>query len=93
LGGAWLESPFYIQGTKHSVTNCRYGYLIIAGMQKTIEDWRTEHFANLGYNQAQIEEYMAIVDLARRIGKQSPKPEKVVNEMFARTSRRIGSVL
>ena len=71
-GGAWIVSPYYVQGTRHAVTNCRYGYLAIGCCVHTYAYW-IEHAAAIGrangYTAAQIAEYRAIIQLMATIGK------------------------
>jgi hypothetical protein len=71
-GNAWETSPLYIQGTKHSVTNCAYGQLAIGCQVRTFAEWKAEYKVigkAADYTTAQIKEYGLLIALAIKAGK------------------------
>jgi len=71
-GDAWETSPLYIQGTKHSVTNCAHGKLAIGCQVHTFAEWKKNYKAigkAAGYTSAQIEEYGEYIKLALKAGR------------------------
>ena len=59
-GDSWSTSPLYIQGTKHSITNCAYGKLAIGCEVHTFEEWKSmykEIGKKNGYTEEEIKEY------------------------------------
>ena len=71
-GDAWEQSPLYIQGSRHSVTNSSHGKLNIGCIVLTFKEWKKQFRAigkREGYTPAQIKEYGAIIALATKIGK------------------------
>ena len=71
-GNAWEQSPLYIQGSRHSVTNSSHGKLSIGCITLTFKEWKKQFRAigkREGYTPAQIKEYGAIIALATKIGK------------------------
>ena len=71
-GDAWKQSPLYIQGTRHALTNSRKGYLQIGCYEKTFQDWK-KHYTAIGhaegYTSDQIKEYGQLIDLFVALGK------------------------
>ena len=71
-GGAWDKSPLYIQGTKHTLTNCKYGYIQIGCECHTFDEWK-EKAQEIGkeyrYTPDEITEYLNYIDLFGKIGK------------------------
>ena len=71
-GNAWVSSPLYIQGTKHSMTNSRYGYIAIGCHEHTFEYWQ-EHYKAIGraegYTKEEIEQYGLFIQMFSKIGK------------------------
>jgi len=69
---AWMETPLFIQGTKHGVSNSSYGKLSIGCVTLTFAEWK-KHYRVIGkregYTEKQIKEYGAIIALATKIGK------------------------
>jgi hypothetical protein len=71
-GDAWVETPLFIQGTKHGVSNSSYGKLSIGCVTLTFAEWKKQYRAlgkREGYTEKQIKEYGAIIALATKIGK------------------------
>ena len=69
---AWMETPLFIQGTKHGVSNSSYGKLSIGCVTLTFAEWKKQYRAigkREGYTEKQIKEYGAIIALATKIGK------------------------
>jgi len=72
FGDAWETSPFYIQGTKHAVTNSAYGKLTIGCITLTFAEWKKQAKKlgkENGYTAAQVKEYGLIIELATKLGK------------------------
>jgi hypothetical protein len=71
-GNAWETSPLYIQGTKHSITNCAYGQLAIGCQVHTFAEWK-RHYKAIGkangYTEDQIKEYGLHIAHAIKVGK------------------------
>ena len=71
-GDAWVETPLFIQGTRHGVSNSSYGKLSIGCVTLTFAEWKKQYRAlgkREGYTEKQIKEYGAIIALATKIGK------------------------
>ena len=71
-GDNWAQSPLYIQGSRHALTNSRKGYIQIGCHEHTFEFWKKHGEAiarTEGYTSEQIEEYGKLVDLFIAIGK------------------------
>ena len=69
---AWMETPLFIQGTKHGVSNSSYGKLSIGCVTLTFAEWKKQYRVigkREGYTEKQIKEYGAIIALATKIGK------------------------
>ena len=69
---AWVETPLFIQGTRHGVNNSSYGKLSIGCVTLTFAKWKKQYRAlgkREGYTEKQIKEYGAIIALATKIGK------------------------
>ena len=69
---AWVETPLFIQGTRHGVSNSSYGKLSIGCVTLTFAEWKKQYRAigkREGYTEKQIKEYGAIIALATKIGK------------------------
>ena len=66
-GGAWGTSPLQIQGSRHTLTECKKGFLQIGCKCYTFEEWEL-HFEAIGkaegYSEDQIQEYKSYIDLA-----------------------------
>jgi carbonic anhydrase/acetyltransferase-like protein (isoleucine patch superfamily) len=78
-GDAWENSPLYIQGTKHGITNCAYGEIAIGCQVHTFAEWKKNYKAigkAAGYTPAQIKEYAAHIALIVKLGKKSKKENK-----------------
>ena len=72
FGDAWMETPLFIQGTKHGVSNSSYGKLSIGCVTLTFAEWKKQYRVigkREGYTEKQIKEYGAIIALATKIGK------------------------
>ena len=72
LGDAWVETPLFIQGTNHGVSNSSHGKLSIGCVTLTFAEWKKQYRAlgkREGYTEKQIKEYGAIIALATKIGK------------------------
>jgi hypothetical protein len=79
FGNAWETSPLYIQGSRHSMTNCAYGYIAIGCHVHTFAEWKKEYKdigKQAGYTPAQIKEYAAYIALVIKHGKKATKKEK-----------------
>lgn len=71
-GDAWEKSPLYIQGTKAPLTNCKYGYIQIGCICKTIKDWEKDYKKigeENGYSDSEIKEYGEYIKLFKKVGK------------------------
>jgi len=69
---AWVETPLFIQGTNHGVSNSSHGKLSIGCVTLTFAEWKKQYRAigkREGYTEKQIKEYGAIIALATKIGK------------------------
>ena len=78
-GDAWENSPLYIQGTKHGITNCAYGEIAIGCQVHTFAEWKKNYKAIgkvAGYTPAQIKEYAAYIALIVKLGKKSKKEKQ-----------------
>ena len=66
-GDAWGTSPLQIQGSRHTLTECKKGFLQIGCKVYTFEEWEL-HFEAIGkaegYSENQIQEYKLYIDLA-----------------------------
>jgi len=71
-GDAWVSSPLYIQGTKHSLTNSKYGHIAIGCHENTFAYWQ-EHYKAIGraegYMKEEIEQYGLFIQMFVKIGK------------------------
>jgi len=71
-GNAWVSSPLYIQGTRHSLTNSKYGYIKIGCYEHTFTYWQ-EHYKAIGraegYTPEEIDQYGLFIRLFAKIGK------------------------
>jgi hypothetical protein len=76
-GNAWDHSPLYIQGTRHSLTFCKFGWLQI-GCHGKLVTWWLENYKEVGvkegYTPEQIEEYGQYIELFAK------RPEAKINE-------------
>ena len=75
-GDAWEESPLYIQGTKHSITNCAYGQIAIGCQVHTFAEWKAKYKAigkAAGYTAAQVKEYGLLIAVVTKLGKKAIK--------------------
>lgn len=64
-GGVWGQSPLYIQGSKHAVTNCAPGKISVGCEVHSFDDWRANYQTigrQHGYTNAQIAEYGRILE-------------------------------
>jgi hypothetical protein len=71
-GDAWKTTPLFVQGTKHSATNCKHGWLAIGCQIRTFDDWKANVEAiaeENGYTKEEAAEYRAIVDFMVKVGK------------------------
>jgi len=71
-GGHWDMAPIYIQGSRHSATNCAPGRISIGCENHTFSEWQ-QQYALIGkhqeYTPEEIEEYKTIVDEICKNGK------------------------
>lgn len=71
--GHWERSPLYVIGSKYPVCNAKAGYAQIGCKTAPFKWWTSpagELFAkDHGYNEAEIREYRAIIELMQKIGK------------------------
>ena len=71
-GNAWVSSPLYIQGTKHALTNSRYGYISIGCHEHTFEYWQ-DNYKTIGYAEGytseEIEQYGLFIQIFVKIGR------------------------
>ena len=71
-GDAWVETPLFIQGTRHGISNSKHGYLSIGCVTLTFAEWKKQFRAigkREGYTTAQIKEYGRHIAYATRVGK------------------------
>ena len=71
-GYTWEQSPLYIQGTRHALTNSRKGHIAIGCHDYTFAYWKKHYKAigrKEGYGKEQIEEYGAYIELFCKVGK------------------------
>lgn len=71
-GDAWDRSPLFIVGSRHSLTNCKKGYIQIGCHCKTIEWWYKNYKAvgkKEGYSEIEMKEYFEYIKLFKKIGK------------------------
>ena len=71
-GDAWEKSPLFILGSRHSLTNAKYGHIQIGCHCKEIKWWQ-ENFRDIGkkegYTPEEIEEYGLYIELFAKVGK------------------------
>ena len=72
-GDKWESSPLYIQGSKHSLVNCKFGHIKIGCKTETFSWWQSPAaiiFArNSGLTESEIKEYKDYIDLFVKFGK------------------------
>ena len=72
FGNAWVETPLFIQGTRHGISNSKHGYLSIGCVTLTFAEWKKQ-FRAIGkrerYTTAQIKEYGLHIAYAIKVGK------------------------
>ena len=72
FGDAWKQSPLYIQGTRHPITNSKYGELTIGCHDHPFKYW-LKHYKAIGkangYTKEQIKEYGVLIATAVKIGR------------------------
>ena len=71
-GNAWDKSPLYIQGSRHSLTNCKRGFIQIGCQCHSFCEWREnadEIGVGAGYTAEEIAEYKAYIDLFVLVGR------------------------
>ena len=71
-GNTWKTSPLYIQGSKWSLTNCKYGYIQIGCHCKSIDWWVANGLSIAkieNMSDDEINEYTAYIKLFQLIGK------------------------
>ena len=72
FGAAWETSPLYIQGSRHSVTNCAHGSIAIGCQVHTFAEWKAKYKTigkAAGYTAAQIKEYSHHIAYVIKVGK------------------------
>ena len=72
FGNAWVETPLFIQGTRHGISNSKHGYLSIGCVTLTFAEWKKQFRAigkREGYTAAQIKEYGLHIAYAIKVGK------------------------
>ena len=71
-GDAWEQSPLYIQGTRHPITNSKYGELTIGCHAHPFKYW-LKHYKAIGkangYTKEQIKEYGVLIAAAVKVGR------------------------
>ena len=71
-GDAWEQSPLYIQGTRHPITNSKYGELTIGCHDHPFKYW-LKHYKAIGkengYTKEQIKEYGVLIAAAVKVGR------------------------
>ena len=71
-GGEWKTSMLFIVGSKHSLSNCKPGYIQIGCQCHTFE-WWLKHVEECGkengYSDDECAEYRAYVELFAKVGK------------------------
>ena len=72
FGNAWEQSPLYIQGTRHPITNSKYGELTIGCHEHPFKYW-LKHYKAIGkangYTKEQIKEYGVLLAAAVKVGR------------------------
>ncbi|MGB8834076.1 MAG: hypothetical protein WCC95_18140 [Candidatus Sulfotelmatobacter sp.] len=72
FGNAWEQSPLYIQGTRHPITNSKYGELTIGCHAHPFKYW-LKHYKAIGkangYTKEQIKEYGVLIAAAAKVGR------------------------
>lgn len=72
-GDAWVKSPLFIAGSRHSLTNAKKGHVQIGCECRSYDWWlgpKGEEFArDNGYSLEEIGEYRAYLELFKRVGK------------------------
>ena len=72
FGDAWEQSPLYIQGTRHPITNSKYGELTIGCHAHPFKYW-LKHYKAIGkangYTKEQIKEYGVLIAAAAKVGR------------------------
>ena len=69
---AWKTSPLYIQGSKHALTNCAYGQIIIGCQVHSFSEWKKLYKKigkENGYTAEQIKEYGLHIAHIAKVGK------------------------
>ena len=70
FGDAWEVPPLQIQGSRHYFNICKYGYIKIGCIEKSIDEWERE-FEIIGkennYTELQIKEYGLYIQLAKQL--------------------------
>jgi hypothetical protein len=72
FGDGWKTAPLLVQGSKHTATNCKYGFIAIGCQVHTFAHWQThvESIARAhGYTEVEVAEYRSIVDFMVKLGK------------------------
>jgi hypothetical protein len=75
-GNAWVFSPLYIQGTRHSITLCSFTEIAIGCHVHTISFWKKEYKkigAEEGYSKVEIKEYFEYITLLANAAKRFSK--------------------
>ena len=71
-GNAWNKSPLYIQGSKHSLSNCKHGHIAIGCQCHSYQYW-IENYKNIGskqgYTEDEIKEYSEHIRYMIKMGK------------------------
>ena len=69
---SWNKNPLYIQGTRHSLTNCAYKTIKIGCEKHSFDHWMY-NFVEIGkknkYSSKEIEEYSKYIELTVMLGK------------------------
>jgi hypothetical protein len=72
FGDGWKTTPLLVQGSKHTATNCKHGYIAIGCQIHTFAHWQT-HVESIarehGYTEVEVAEYRSIVDFMVKFGK------------------------
>lgn len=72
-GDKWETSPLYVAGPQHSLTNARFGHIILAKRCEKFRWWLSKEAKTflkaLSYTPAQIEECMEYVKLFIKVGR------------------------
>lgn len=80
FGDAWENSPLFIIGSRHSLTNAKHGHIQIGCKCETYKWWLSEKGVKFGkaagYTPAEIKEYREYVKLFAKVGVKTKKAQQ-----------------